>query len=105
MPQRSAEDWKRIRADYEAGRETIAAIAAREGVNVASIHRQARRHGWRSRRAGDQGAAWRDRVLAELRWLAEELGQSVTAVTSAGRVGPICRPAHRPSRRPSGRPS
>lgn len=39
-------DWHQVRAEYEAGGQSIAAIARRHGISRSTLYRQRRRQGW-----------------------------------------------------------
>lgn len=39
-------DWRQVRADYEVGGQSIAAIARRHGIARSTLYRQRRRQGW-----------------------------------------------------------
>ncbi|MEQ8825468.1 MAG: helix-turn-helix domain-containing protein [Filomicrobium sp.] len=41
--------WAEIRRAYEAGDETVSALAKRFGVSAGTIYRHARKCGWASR--------------------------------------------------------
>lgn len=62
-------DWRQVRADYEAGGQSIAAIARRHGMSRSSLYRQRRRQGWQcgAQIASQKGdpAAQAPRALAD----------------------------------------
>lgn len=39
-------DWRQVRAEYEAGGQSIAAIALRHGIARSTLYRQRRKQGW-----------------------------------------------------------
>jgi hypothetical protein len=84
MPNRRQLDWVAIRADYEAGMSTIAAIAAGHDLHESSIRRRAKREGWARGAASTAAVAAGSELPAAL-----AAAPSAPAGESAAGTGPL----------------